>query len=185
SKRQLPKKLEGGLLCYSINNSAATTSSKDHGVWSLKRLNTIDVIKISIVLNVITHAIHKEVCAATVSSKDELISIVLALMRGYAGNIRDHVRDTLHRLILDLVFRYDANRLRNVAQGCRALCSAANGLCQIACGIGNGDTGAGISHFKNYFERCRGVEFDVKSPGPDGKAFRGCREIVGTRLSSE
>ena len=106
-------------------------------------------------------------------------------MRTYARNIRDHIGNALNRLILDLVFRDNADRLRNVSQGSRALCGARNGLCQIACEIGDSHSGAGIGHLKDYFKRRCAVALEVQVLCPRAKSLRGCCDGVSATLGGE
>ena len=64
-------------------------------IHRVPRFNSLDVVEIAIVLNVIANAVKVEICAGTVAAHDQLITIVLALMRRYSRNVVDDVADAL------------------------------------------------------------------------------------------
>src|SRR5262249_55282293 len=95
---------KSGFFADAIDDAATTAAPKQHRVWSFESFDALDVVEISIVLNVVAHAVEKEVGAGAVAADDELVAIVFTLMRRDAGNVGDYVRDARHRLIAKLFF---------------------------------------------------------------------------------
>ena len=68
-------------------------------------LDPFEIVEIAIVLDVIAHAVHKEIRGRTVAADDDLVTIVFALVRGHARYIAHHVGDAHHHLVADLLLR--------------------------------------------------------------------------------
>src|SRR6185369_843550 len=106
-KRDFAQGSEPGLFRYAINDSTAAAATKQHRVWSFQSFDALDVVEVAIVLNVVTHTIDEEVGARAVAANDELITIVLALVRCDAGYVSDDFRQARHRLVANLFLRLD------------------------------------------------------------------------------
>src|SRR6185369_17107338 len=114
-KSYLAQGSEPGFFTDAINHATAAATTEQHRVWSFQCFDTFDVVEVAVILHVVAHAIQKEVGAGVVATNDELIAIVLALVRCYSGNISHHIGHAGHRLIPNLFPGYDGNRLWNVA----------------------------------------------------------------------
>src|SRR5262249_29997900 len=102
-QRNLAQRRESRFFGHPVDHASATTAAEDHGVGTSQNLYAIHVVEIAIILNVVPHAIKKEVRGRAVTPKDDLVTIIFALMGGNAGHITNYVADAQHLLILDLL----------------------------------------------------------------------------------
>src|SRR6185503_7013853 len=124
-----------------------------HRVRTFERFDTLDVIEVAIVLHVVAHSIQEEISARAVTANDDLIAIVLTLVRRNTRNISDNVRNARHRLIANLFFGDYGDRLRNVAERCQRLCSTIN--CTDTVRVCDGDARARWRNLENDLDRVR------------------------------
>src|SRR5215471_10375705 len=112
---------ETGLFCDAIDYATAASPAKDHCIGSLKGLDTLNVVEITVVLDVISHAINKKISKRGIAADDDLISVVFSLMGGDAGNVPYNIADTKHQLITHLLLGHKRYRLRNITHGRKRL----------------------------------------------------------------
>src|SRR6266403_2426698 len=102
SEKSLRARGESRFPGYAIDHAATATPAKSHRVWSLQRFDAIDVVEVTIILNVVADSVEEKVCAGRVAADHQLVAIVLSLMRCNSGNVVHHIGNALHRLIADL-----------------------------------------------------------------------------------
>src|SRR5262249_45318001 len=125
-ERDLAQSSEACLFTDAIDHATTTATSKEHRVRTFQRFHTLDVIEVAIVLHVVAHSIQKEIRTRAITANDNLIAIVLALVRRDTRNISNNVRDVRHRLIANLLLSDNGDRLRNVAKRSQRLGSSGN-----------------------------------------------------------
>ena len=99
--------LKSRLLHHAIDDAARAAAAEDHRVGALERLDAIDVVEVAVVLHVVAHAVDEEVGGRAVAAHDDLIAVVLALVRRDAGHVAHDVADAHHQLIPDQLLRHD------------------------------------------------------------------------------
>src|SRR5215831_16309950 len=107
---------EGGLLRDPVDDSAPSSTAEHQRVRALQHLDSLQVIEIAVVLDVIANAIDEKAGGGVVTPNHNFIAIVLSLMGGDAGDVPDDVTNTEHRLILNLLVCDDRQCLRNITQ---------------------------------------------------------------------
>jgi hypothetical protein len=70
-----------------IDDAAAAAASKDHGIGSLEDLQSIYVIEITVILNVVAHAVDEKAGGRAVAAQGRLVAVAFARPGGGAGNI--------------------------------------------------------------------------------------------------
>ena len=125
-KRHFAHAIPIGLPRHAIDDATGAATAEDHGVRTLESFDAIDVVEIAEILDVVTYAVDEEIRGGAAATKNDGVAISFALRHAGARHVTRHVRETLHRLILDQRSRHDADRLRDVAQrSVRLGCSAA------------------------------------------------------------
>ena len=115
--RLSPVRLAG----HSIDDAAHAATPEDHGVRTLERLDAVDVVDVSKVLDVVADTIDEEVGRRAVAAKNRRVAIAFALGEADTGHVAGHVGHAGHALIGNQRARHDADRLRDIAQRGRGL----------------------------------------------------------------
>lgn len=99
---------------HPIQHPADAPATKHERIGALENLDTVDVVEIPVVLNIVAHPIHEVVGRGGVAAEDERIAIALALRDPRAGNVAGNIAETLHRLVINQLARDDRDRLGDV-----------------------------------------------------------------------
>ena len=116
----------------SIDYATGATPSKNHSVWTLEYLHALCVVNITIVLNIITHTIYKEVCRRSIATKDQGIAVTLSLRNTDTWNVAHCVSHILDGLIFYDGLCHNRDRLRDISQESVGLGCGASSLDGVA-----------------------------------------------------
>src|SRR3712207_6428959 len=94
----LPYWKELRLFHNAVNYSAPAAAPERKRVRSFHRFHTLDVVQVTIVLNIVSDAIDVEVRRRGISADDGRVAVPLALSHRDARDVADHVRHVLHAL---------------------------------------------------------------------------------------
>ena len=114
-QREVAGRRKSCFLADTVDDATAAAAPEDHGVWPLQCFDTIEVVQVAVVLDIVAHTIEKEVRGRIVASDDHLIAIVLALMGRDAWHVTDDVCEAGHELVLHQLLCHNRDRLRHVA----------------------------------------------------------------------
>ncbi len=120
---------QGRAFEHAIDDAAAAAAAEDHRVRALEHLDPIDVVEVAEILNVVAQSVDEEVCRAVVAAQGNLVAVALAGAGRRAGYEHQQIGDRAQLLVLDLPFRNDGQRLRDVED--------------IGVGLGRGDGSLG------------------------------------------
>jgi hypothetical protein len=124
--------LEARLLGDPIDDAPAPAPAEDHRVRSLERFHALEVVEVAVVLDVVAHAVQEEIRGRVVAADDDLVAVVLPLVRPHPREVADDVGHARHELVLDELLRGDGDGLRDVPQRRQSARRAADGLHLIA-----------------------------------------------------
>ena len=101
---------------HAVDNAATAAATEDQGIRPFQYFDPFDVIKPAIILDIIAHAIQKEVSGGVLPAQGNLVAVAFALAHSRAGHIAQYVRQRMMRLIVQLLAGHDVDGLRNIDQ---------------------------------------------------------------------
>ncbi len=134
-QRQLAHRLPVRLARHAVHDPARAAATEDHRVRALQDLDPVEVVQVTVILDVVAHAVEEEIAGRAVAAQDDRVAVALALRHARAGHVARHVGQALHRLVLDQVARDDGDRLRNVDECRVGLRGGAASLGEVAVGL--------------------------------------------------
>ena len=137
--------LEAGALGDAVDDPAAAAAAEDHRVGAFEYLDPVEIVEVAEILGVVAQAVDEEIGGGVVAAQGQLVAIGLAGAGRRAGNEHQEVGDRAQRLVLDLRFGHDRDRLGHVAQRGEGLSPADGRLDPIfLAAAGDGDDLSGI-----------------------------------------
>ena len=97
-----------------VDNAAAAAAAEYHRIGAAEYLDPVGIVEVAEILDVVAQAVDKEISGGVVAAQRDLVAISLAGAGHRAGDVGEQVGDRAQRLILDLGFRDDGERLGNV-----------------------------------------------------------------------
>ena len=100
-EREFTNGVPSSLFGYSIDHAPGATPAKNHSVGPFQYFDSLYVIEVTEILNVIAHAISEKISCRAIAAKDKCIAISFALRYTHARHVTRHVSHALHRLVPD------------------------------------------------------------------------------------
>ena len=78
---------------HSIDHAAAAAAAEDESVRALENLDAFEIVEIAEILDVVAHAVEKEVGCRVIATQGDLVAVPLALSDQHAGRITHGIGD--------------------------------------------------------------------------------------------
>src|SRR4029078_12694590 len=89
--REFMDRAEVRLLEHAIDHAAATAAAEDHRIRTFQNFDTVDVVEIAIILNVVANAVDEEIGVGTLPANDDVVAVAFTLMGDHTRNVADRV----------------------------------------------------------------------------------------------
>ena len=99
---------------HTVDDAATTAATEDQGIRAFEYLDTVDVVKSTIILDVVADTIDEEVGSGVLSAQGNLVAVAFALPYCSARYIAQYIGKAVVRLVVELFARYNIDRLRHV-----------------------------------------------------------------------
>ena len=103
-----------GPLRDAVDDATAAAAAEDHGERPLQHLDGLGVVEIAEGLDVVAHAVDKEVPRGLLAAEAELVPVALALLDGNARDIAQGLAEQVGSLVLRQLLGDDGHRAGDV-----------------------------------------------------------------------
>src|SRR5207244_4396448 len=160
------------LLERAVDKATAGPAAENRRAWTLQDLDTLRVVEIAEILDVVAKTVDEEVGTGVDAADHEFVAIAFALVDGDAGNVAGDLGEGLKTLVADKILGHDRDGLRNVDQRRVGL-----GRNRRAVGVDAGGAGPHVLRFAEWLRLDLGLR-----PGGGLRAATRCGAVRTQRI---